>query len=374
VLIVLIEANTFILLPALKPDVLTMLPGFIAATVLWWRGMAIGTSELRPHDAEFRLQVGALLLVLIGVATLFNRSLDALVFITAFFFGALIAVPLTNLEMTHESEIGRAVPMTLGWWSWVLFSVLSVMLIGLVLVSILTGRSVQSLLALLISVLLFPVVLLISIIPVGVFDWLAELIRSIAARFGGLFDLGRSAPQQSLPESTGPQINLPAEVNFGIALLVFAIVVALVILLMRRADRLSFAPRKRDSDLEGALANAQESVVNDVAANRFSLAQLRRWLAAMTVRRLYARAAYEASRRGFRRSFAQTPYDFLPNLQRAFPSAEQDAQTLTDAYVAAHYGEVPDTDAALNALKASWERMRATPAPALTPDSRSPIG
>jgi len=80
----------------------------------------------------------------------------------------------------------------------------------------------------------------------------------------------------------------------------------------------------------------------------------------MTIRRLYARATHEAARRGKHRSAAQTPYDFLPTLQSAFPTAESDARVITEAYVAAHYGEVPDSQQALDALKQAWERMRTT--------------
>jgi hypothetical protein len=40
-----------------------------------------------------------------------------------------------------------------------------------------------------------------------------------------------------------------------------------------------------------------------------------------------------------------------------------DVRIITDAYVKAHYGEVPDTDEALNVIRDAWERVRATPRP-----------
>jgi hypothetical protein len=88
---------------------------------------------------------------------------------------------------------------------------------------------------------------------------------------------------------------------------------------------------------------------------------LRRWLAVLTIRRIYARMSHEAGKRGFQRMTAQTPNDYLPRLNDAFPGTDADIRTITNAYIAAHYGEVPDTDEALAQIRMAWERVRATP-------------
>jgi hypothetical protein len=120
-----------------------MAPGFLAALGLWWRGMALGTSELKPRDAELHLQLGLLLFLLFGFATLFSRDLEIWVYLAGFLVGALAAVPLANLELTHTSKIGRRVPMTAGWWSWIIAAVGAVLVVGFVLTALMSGRSVM---------------------------------------------------------------------------------------------------------------------------------------------------------------------------------------------------------------------------------------
>lgn len=359
-LVIAAELQSFAPTPTLAPDVLTLFPGFIAALVLWWRGMALGVSTLHPRDAEMRLQVGLLLLIAISAATLFSQDWDVLINIVAFFFGALIAVSLSNLELTERSERGRRVVMDKIWWGWPLAAVLGVLLVGLLLTSVMTGRSVVGLIGLLLSIVLLPILLLVSLIPQSFFDWLRELIQRIASAFSSLAPPERGAlPPQ--PPTTGPVLpTVPPAVSFGFGLVVFAILVVVVLLLMRRAERQMSAAHTPASDSEGRLGEPGVDQVEAENNRPPGLSQLRRWLAAMTIRRLYARAVHEAARRGYRRLPAQTPNDFLPALQSAFPNAEIESSTITQAYVAAHYGEVPDSRETLDALKAAWERMRAT--------------
>ena len=85
---------------------------------------------------------------------------------------------------------------------------------------------------------------------------------------------------------------------------------------------------------------------------------LRRWLASMTIRRICARMSHEAAKRGFARSLHQTPIDYLSQLRQAFPQTAGETRLITDAYIAAHYGQVPDTDAALQEIRQAWERVR----------------
>ena len=54
-------------------------------------------------------------------------------------------------------------------------------------------------------------------------------------------------------------------------------------------------------------------------------------------------------------------------LARAFPGADEDARRITDAYINAHYGEVPDTLDKLRAIQAAWARMRRIEPPVVAP-------
>jgi hypothetical protein len=357
VLIVLAEVETFSMLAGMQPDVLTMAPAFIAAVGLWWRGMVIGTDDLHPRTAELHLQAGLLLLILSSFATLFIQNQDVFIQIIAFFAGALGAIPLCNLEMTASSSIGRPVPMTRGWWGWVVLPVLGLLTTGLGLAALFTGRSAAEVLALLLGIILLPLIFILSFLPVALLDSLFDLLRRLTAGFGQLGSFGQNMPDLPQSEAGPPPIVLPPQFNFGLALLVLAGVAVLVIWLMRRADKPLFAPQATSGDLEGGLPEKPVDAAGAMS-NALGLSALRRWLSQMTVRRLYVRAVSEAGKRGFKRQPTQTPYDFLPDMQRAFPEHVSEARDVTEAYIASHYGQVPDSDEALNALKQSWERMR----------------
>lgn len=359
-LIVLAEAETFLRVPNLDADLTTMAPAFFTALLLWWRGMAIGNDDQHPRSAELHLQAGLLLLIISSFATLFIANQDVFIQIIAFFVGALGAIPLCNLEMTSRSAMGRPVQMTRSWWSWVLLPMLGVLVIGLVFAALLTGRSAGEILALLIGVILLPLILLLTFLPVTLLDSLVEFLRRLSMGFGQLSAFGQGLPQIQQPEGGPPPVVLPPQFNFGFALLVLAGLALLVIWLMRRADKPLFAPQPTSSDIEGSMP-AQMADAAGAASKGFGMSALRRWLAQLTVRRVYVRAVSEAGKRGFKRKPTQTPYDFLPDMQQAFPQNVSEARDVTEAYIASHYGQVPDTDEALNALKQSWERMRHSP-------------
>ena len=80
-----------------------------------------------------------------------------------------------------------------------------------------------------------------------------------------------------------------------------------------------------------------------------------RLFAALTIRRIYAHVGALAADRGYPRLSYQTPYEYLPALERAFPGSREEVARITEAYVAAHYGEVPERPQDLAAVEAAWE-------------------
>ena len=57
-------------------------------------------------------------------------------------------------------------------------------------------------------------------------------------------------------------------------------------------------------------------------------------------------------------SSAQTPYEYLPALGRAFPDCRTEAAAITEAYVKVHYGEAPESLKDLQAIRECWQRIR----------------
>ncbi len=83
-----------------------------------------------------------------------------------------------------------------------------------------------------------------------------------------------------------------------------------------------------------------------------------RFLYALSVRHIYANLLRLAAHRGHKRPPAQTPYEFQVVLNAVLSGHEADIQTITQAYVRAHYGQVPDSRAELNRIREAWRRIR----------------
>jgi hypothetical protein len=81
--------------------------------------------------------------------------------------------------------------------------------------------------------------------------------------------------------------------------------------------------------------------------------------AALTIRRIYVQMLRLAASQGYPRAASQTPYEYESTAARAFPAAAVEIHAITEAYVAVHYGEVPETDAEIQEIRACWERLKA---------------
>jgi hypothetical protein len=83
--------------------------------------------------------------------------------------------------------------------------------------------------------------------------------------------------------------------------------------------------------------------------------------AVLSIRSIYASMGRMASKRGFPRGAAITPYEYLPALDLAFPqAAPADLAHITDAYVGVHYGEIPSTLHEVQEIRQCWERVRSS--------------
>jgi hypothetical protein len=91
----------------------------------------------------------------------------------------------------------------------------------------------------------------------------------------------------------------------------------------------------------------------------------RDFLTALTIRRIYLRMEKLAETRGYPRALSETPYEYRRALYEAFPGLDGDVQCVTDAYVAVRYGEVPEKDEELSAVRTAWERLHDSPEPGL---------
>ncbi len=82
-----------------------------------------------------------------------------------------------------------------------------------------------------------------------------------------------------------------------------------------------------------------------------------------TVHDLYKNLLLFGDEHGLARPQEKTPYEYLAPLCHHYPQRKQDFLTLTDAYVAAHYGEHHFPADALESLQQAWQRIASEPSP-----------
>jgi len=76
------------------------------------------------------------------------------------------------------------------------------------------------------------------------------------------------------------------------------------------------------------------------------------------VRELYRRFLRWAAASGFPRRTSQTPHEYFHTLADLLPEARQELAFITQQYVSARYGTVPQTEDELRQLRQSWHKVK----------------
>ncbi len=330
-----------------------LLPVLLTVLVTWRAG-AIGMPRITPARLLWRFQVGVLLLVLETLTLLLLPGRSFVGLVVTFFAAWMVALPLIHLEDTRTTRYGSDVSGR-GWLAWITGMTAVSILLSTLVIALATGTPARVILGFLLAILALPVLLILWLIP-----------DSVSIRFGenlgvALQQLQRLQPPPRTEQeaaAAGQNSGFPVSEYLGYALLALIVIGSIVYLISalgkyRRSDDEEEA--RYGTSASGAL---EDETLPEAIQRALHTLGLRQWLARLTVRRLYVRVLHEASKRGARRAPSQTPSEFLPALQAAFPESRAEAALITDAYVAAHYGQAPDSPEALEQLKAAWERMR----------------
>ncbi len=92
----------------------------------------------------------------------------------------------------------------------------------------------------------------------------------------------------------------------------------------------------------------------DRLAATTQLGKRQRILAAAKIRRIYTHLMDLCADLETPRPPAQTPLEFLPELKQLFPGHTPDLTTITNAYLKVRYGELPETQAEVDAVEQAW--------------------
>ncbi len=363
-------------------DLARLLPEATIATmgVAWlcWRGLKLAERLPTIVDVATSFQIGIVALALLVVI---NVERDLTIFIPAFFFCQLVAVSLTRVEMIPRERSARSKSTAFsGWWVAVLVGSTGVVVFLASLVSaIILGIGPDELLMWLwplFSILAAPVVLifvafaaLLGLVLEAIIRPLQDWLATVASQFFKLAP-GTGNPAEKLGQ---------ADTTSRIVQYAQVIVVLLVVLIVLVAVARSIRQRRR-------LTEGEAELYESVWSGRVLLQKLRRqwqnrlaqlrnlasivdrfganglW-ATLTLRRVYTQTVKLAASRGYPRPSSRTPYEHLNTLEQAFPGCEPELAQITEAYVGAHYGELPERPEALAEIRAAFERIKMTQKP-----------
>ncbi len=338
----------------------------IGLTILaWWIGQNNGRRLFGIDSIRSTLQWGVAIWALYMVFVAIPTRDAATPYFAGYFLFTLIALALARSEETLRDRLVIRNPFGAGWFAAIGVTALAVVGIGL-LAWIGLG---QAMIAMWWGAL-------------GVIERLALIAADvISALFGQNPGAPSSRPQVTptaaapLPpvrfDDAAPEVVYLFELDTSrvgqlVPLLAIVIGVVVIALFAARASR-RYKRIERGVRLIAGEEDTPASILagGEPAGNRLRQWARRvwggpsRWLAALTIRRIYARTLALAAECGAARPASATPYEHLPTLAQALAGVEPELQLVTQAYVRAHYGELPDTPERLAEVRAAFQRIRA---------------
>jgi hypothetical protein len=366
-------------------DVEAVQPGgwvaVMALVCFWARGVHLARRSLSLQSVGYSFRSGVVILIVGALFVHVFIKLDASGFVIPYFFFSLVAVALARIEevsqMPNSSRGGFA-----GFWiGATLAAVGFLVLLGTGLALFFYGGGLQRVID-----WLWPVVVALELILVALgmllliiveyvlalfsvdLGMLGQGFREVLARLGEMLAFEPVRPSPGSDSGTRPAILglAQAVLAIGIPLTVIVLVLLLTWFRQWRAERADRDESRESTFSAGALTRGLRAVLEDGLGRLGRLAGLMgrlgvgsRFLATLSVRRIYANVVRLATDAGYPRARSQTPYEYLKVLHQALPGHQDEVLAITEAYVAAHYGQVPDTREELQRLRECWQRIRA---------------
>jgi hypothetical protein len=319
----------------------------------WWLGVTLGDMPLTSSNLLRYFYVCLLALALPSIFFLSDVSQDLPWLYFTFLFAGLMTLGLGRVEEAARRSQDRGSPFTFYWLTQiglVAGALLALVALAQALKLAYGFGLILAVVAPLLSLLIFPVVYLGAKILV----WSGFRIMAPVSD-GAEQNAAGATAQVAQPSAAGSLC------TGLVALVVFLTIVVLIVYGTRRWRALL---KEQEREERGALpslgdrvSEALEERLERLGTRLPGMDRLRRRLAARSIRRIYAALTALGAQCGYPRPAARTPYEHLSALRRAFPGCEAQVQQITEAYVAAHYGEAPETREALRAIRAAWEQV-----------------
>jgi hypothetical protein len=344
---------------------------------LWARGIHLARRSLSVESVGFSFRAGVVIFVWCALALALFGNGNAAGFVAPFFFFGLVAVALARVEEVSRMPGSSRAPGGGVWISSAVVAVALVVLLSSLVALFFSGGALAQVLRLFspVVVVLEWIILGLALLIFGALELLLSVLPLNLARLQSFLQEAMRGFGLNLQPIPGPEETAVPEslgtVQAGVILATIVFVIALVLLFTWwrvYRERYGQVDESRESLLSANLL--AQGLRNMLRAGRDRLSQMAglvdrfglgsRLLSAISIQRIYANLVRLATRAGYPRVKAQTPYEYLVVLCEAWPDSQGDLCVITDAYVNAHYGQVPDSREELARIRACWERVRAS--------------
>ena len=355
-------------------SITVLLPEMLASLTLvylWARGIHLARRSISVDSVGFSFRAGIIILIWFGLGLTLITGREMTPFVIPYFFFALTAIALARIEETSQLPGGSRAHFSGYWVGWSVAAVALLVALGMVVALFFYGGSLEQVLG-----WLSPVFNLLLLLVYNLALWLLEAIWWLISRipidwgalkrsFDSLSIQLRSAlddlNQASVEPSPAAERAFHLSANVGLIVVLIALVL-LFTWYRRRLARAQGADETHESLLSaGALGR---SLADLLQAGRQRLGDMAgrvlgiQFLSAISIRRIYANLVRLATEQGYPRALAQTPYEYLVTLRQALPGSEAETALITNAYVNAHYGKLPDNLEELRQIRDAWDRVR----------------
>jgi hypothetical protein len=289
-----------------------------------------------------------------------SQPFDPSLWIFVYFSISLLAIALARIE-----EMGSEIRYGSRWAITILGGIALVLFIGLGILQFFNPDTARWLLLPLapIWLLIVAIIMLLAIPGAHIVGWLVEWLRPILDRLTQVLDEFAKMIPRDLEDTLKKLPESPVLFDIGNAIKVLLVPIALMI----AAYFLARALNRRMKLIEDE-TYIREAIGGDDDAERARRGAMRKptqprsrayRIAAESIRRIYAALVARAADAGLRRHVAETPYEFLPRLTQRFSEQTDDIHSITEAYVAVHYGEKDAAPEAVAKVRAAWQRVEA---------------
>lgn len=355
----------------------------VLVTLCWSRGISLLNREVDIDRLGLRLRVSALILTPLLIVLAGNQqAVRVAPFVLLFFLASLVAVALTRAEQNEQGDGRYSHAMSGRWFAVVAAASLTITIIAGIFAAV-TGNNPLLFLntwlgplwlglyfagATAIAAFTFvaqPFLLIVDFL----INALINLVQAIRAFIAG--NTTPPPPTDSGTELSGSVFDALIELlsgggmprsfgNLRLALLIFII---LVILVAAIGSSSIFTRRRLNQTEDGDFWLEQNNAQPE--ANRLHrlwqrLSRSNRRRIAASIRRVYQQMCDAAGAYGYPRLEAETPYEYLASLSHVWPQGVPQTTLITQAYVRARYGEIPETQQELTQIMAAWQQLLAT--------------